>query len=176
MGTREQLAAAAVLALAACAPVAQAVGGENVTLRNAQGVTIGTATLLPATEGVQVVLQATGLPAGVHGVHIHAAGRCEGPDFTSAGPHFNPAGRQHGTGNPAGPHAGDLPNLTVGADGRGTLNGTAGGVGLTGTAASSLRNPAGTALVVHASADDYRTDPSGNSGARIACAVISPAS
>ncbi|HEX5868952.1 MAG TPA: superoxide dismutase family protein, partial [Longimicrobium sp.] len=119
-----------------------------------------------------VVLSAAGLPAGVHGVHIHQTGLCDAPDFTTAGGHFNPTSRQHGTQNPNGPHAGDLPNLTVDANGQGMMNGTAMGVTMVGGGANSVRKPGGTALVVHATADDYRTDPSGNSGARIACGVI----
>ena len=166
------LAGAAVLALAGCAGMGQLANTQTVTLRDSSGGTVGTALLTPATEGVQVVLSVNGLPAGTHGVHVHMTGLCDAPGFTTAGGHFNPTGRQHGFENPNGPHAGDLPNMTVDANGRGTLNGVARGVTLEGTGASSLRKPGGTALVVHAGADDYRTDPSGNSGARIACGVI----
>ena len=172
--TKRGLAGAAGLALAGCAGVGALADSESVTLRDGSGRTVAVAQLIPATEGVQVVLSANGLPAGVHGVHIHQTGLCDAPDFTTAGGHFNPANRQHGTENPNGPHAGDLPNLTVDANGQGSLNGTARGVTLEGTGVSSLRKAGGTALVVHASADDYRTDPSGNSGARIACGVIPP--
>ncbi len=168
------LAGAAVLGLSGCAAAGAIANTQTITVRDAGGRTVGTALLTPATEGVQVVLQASGLPAGVHGVHVHQTGLCDAPDFTTAGGHFNPTGRQHGTQNPNGPHAGDLPNLTVDASGRGTLNAVAMGVTLEGSGASSLRKPGGTALVVHAGADDYRTDPSGNSGARIACGVIPP--
>jgi Cu-Zn family superoxide dismutase len=166
------LAGAAVLALAGCAGMGQIADTQTVTLRDASGRTVGTALLTPATEGVQVVLSANGLPAGVHGVHVHMTGMCDAPDFTTAGGHFNPASRQHGFENPNGSHAGDLPNLTVDANGRGNLSGVARGVTLDGSGANSLRKPGGTALMVHATADDYRTDPSGNSGARIACGVI----
>lgn len=169
------LAGAAVLGVSGCAAAGQIANTQTVTLRDAAGRTVGTALLTPATEGVQVVLSANGLPAGVHGVHVHQTGLCDAPDFTTAGGHFNPASRQHGFENPAGHHAGDLPNMTVDANGRGTLNGVARGVTLEGSGAGSLRKPGGTALVVHAGADDYRTDPSGNSGARIACGVIPPA-
>jgi len=99
-------------------------------------------------------------------LHLHAVGRCEGPKFDSAGPHWNPAGRQHGHLNPAGSHLGDLPNLTVSANGRGALNFLVRG---------GLVDADGTALVIHAKPDDYRTDPSGSSGDRIACAVLAPA-
>jgi superoxide dismutase, Cu-Zn family len=146
--------------------------GEPVTVRNAEGRTIGTALLLPRRDGVQVVLQVSGLSPGPHGVHIHAHGRCETPDFQSAGGHFDPRGREHGFQNPRGPHAGDLPNLDVQADGRGVLNAVARGVVLRGAGDDALRRPGGTALVIHAAADDDRTDPSGNSGARIACGII----
>ncbi len=110
-----------------------------------------------------LTIEATGLPAGVHGLHLHAVGRCDAPDFTSAGPHWNPTNREHGSENPAGPHLGDLPNLTVGPDGRG---------GVTLAVPPGLLDGDGAALVIHAEPDDYRTDPSGNSGARIACAVL----
>lgn len=170
------IAGTAVLALSGCAAAGAIANTQTITLRDTAGRTVGTALLTPATEGVQVVLSASGLPAGIHGVHVHQTGLCDAPDFASAGAHFNPTSRQHGTDNPNGPHAGDLPNITVDANGRGTLNGVARGVTLEGTGASSLRKAGGTALVVHASADDYRTDPSGNSGARIACGVIPPAS
>jgi Cu-Zn family superoxide dismutase len=175
MRTRGLLAGVAVLALSGCAAAGAIANTQTITLRDASGRTVGTALLTPATEGVQVVLSASGLPAGVHGVHIHQTGLCDAPDFTSAGGHFNPASRQHGTENPNGPHAGDLPNLTVDANGRGTLNAVAMGVTLDGGAANSVRKTGGTSLMVHATADDYRTDPSGNSGARIACGVIPPA-
>lgn len=166
------LAGAAVLGLSGCAAAGAIANTHTVTLRDSAGRTVGTALLTPATEGVQVVLSASGLPAGVHGVHIHQTGLCDAPEFTTAGPHFNPTTRQHGFENPNGAHAGDLPNITVAADGRGTLNAVARGVTLEGSGANSLRKSGGTSLMVHATADDYRTDPSGNSGARIACGVI----
>lgn len=166
------LAGAAVLVLAGCAGAGAMTDTQAVTLRDSGGRTVGTALLTPATDGVQVVLSTNGLPAGVHGVHVHMNGTCDAPDFTTAGGHFNPTSRQHGTENPAGPHAGDLPNMTVDANGRGTVTGVARGVTLMGGGANSLRKPGGTSLMVHATADDYRTDPSGNSGARIACGVI----
>ena len=120
---------------------------------------------------LEVRVQAAGLPAGHYGVHLHSVGRCEGPGFASAGPHWNPTGRQqHGTLNPAGHHLGDLPNLDVDAQGAGRLEFAIAGAGLRG--ADGIFDADGTALVIHAAADDYRTDPSGNSGARIACGVF----
>ena len=112
-------------------------------------------------------VQAQGLPPGTHGIHIHAVGRCEAPDFQSAGPHWNPTSRQHGRDNPQGAHHGDLPNITIGADGRGMLH-----ADVAGASWAELLDADGAAVVIHATADDYRTDPSGNSGGRIACGVI----
>jgi superoxide dismutase, Cu-Zn family len=140
-------------------------------LRNAGGMVVATATLTQLTGSVRVVLEAERLPAGVKGVHIHAVGKCDPPDFTSAGGHFNPQGRQHGALNPQGPHAGDLPNLTVGADGKGRLESTTQLVTLL-AGPNSVFDADGSALVVHAAPDDFRTDPTGNSGARIACGPI----
>jgi Cu-Zn family superoxide dismutase len=107
------------------------------------------------------------MPTGTHGAHIHTSGRCEGPDFMTAGGHWNPAGTQHGSLNPAGPHDGDLPNIIIGTDGRGTL-----GVTVAGGTLDGLLDADGAAMVIHAAADDMTTDPSGNSGARIACGVF----
>ena len=119
---------------------------------------------------------ATGLPHGIHGLHVHAVGRCDPPDFASAGPHWNPAARKHGMNNPAGPHAGDLPNVEVAANGVLGTTVTLPGATLVGGggAAGSLIDADGAALVLHGQADDYVTDPSGNSGPRIACAVLRP--
>ena len=148
-------------------------GGAPMPLVDSAGATVGTVTAWETGGGVGLRIQAVGLPHGVHGIHVHAVGRCEGPKFESAGPHWNPASRKHGLSNPAGPHGGDLPNVTVAANG--TLNAT-----LTVPAASLSGGPGmlldadGAALVLHAAADDNVTDPSGNSGDRIACAVLQP--
>lgn len=160
----------ALLALSACA---QGGGVENATstsaaeaqLRNAAGVTVATATATPSADGLQIRVEASGLAQGTYGAHVHAVGRCDPPGFESAGPHWNPANRQHGSQNPQGPHMGDLPNLTVGADGAGVLEYAIAG-------ATPLIDSDGAALVIHAGPDDLRTDPSGNSGARIACGVF----
>ena len=138
-------------------------------LVNSAGQSVGTVRAWQTAGGVSFRISASGLPHGLHGVHVHAVGRCDPPDFKSAGAHWNPVGRQHGMNNPAGPHAGDLPNVEVAANGVLTATLT-----LPNASMTSLLDADGAALVVHASADDYKTDPSGNSGARIACAVIQP--
>jgi Cu-Zn family superoxide dismutase len=138
-------------------------------LVNSAGQSIGTVRAWQTAGGVSFRISASGLPHGLHGVHVHAVGRCDPPDFKTAGAHWNPAGKQHGMNNPGGPHAGDLPNVEAAANG--VLNAT---VTLAGASMASLLDADGAALVVHAAADDYKTDPSGNSGARIACAVLQP--
>jgi Cu-Zn family superoxide dismutase len=140
-------------------------------LKDKDGKDVGRATLIETSDGVRIAVTGYRLPPGAHGLHIHAVGRCDPPQFTSAGAHFNPAGKQHGTQNPAGPHNGDLPNLEVAASGEGGIDATTKLVTLQ-PGSTSLLGPAGTSLVVHAAADDYKTDPSGNSGDRIACGVI----
>jgi Cu-Zn family superoxide dismutase len=110
-----------------------------------------------------IKVEAEGLAPGVHGIHLHSVGRCDGPDFKSAGGHWNPAGRQHGRDNPQGAHLGDLPNLAAGSDGRANASFTVEG---------DMADADGTSLVIHAKPDDNKTDPSGNSGDRIACAVL----
>jgi len=165
----------AAAGLSGCAAVEPS-GGAPVALINATGQSIGSVRAWQTAGGVTFRIDATGLPHGVHGLHIHAVGRCDPPGFSSAGPHWNPAGRKHGMNNPAGPHAGDLQNVEVAANGvlatTVTLPGATlvGGVGAGGT----LIDADGAALVIHAQADDYVTDPSGNSGPRIACAVLQP--
>lgn len=138
---------------------------------NDKGEKIGSATLRQSKSGVKINVEVSQLPPGVHAIHIHSAGQCQPPDFKSAGPHFNPDAKQHGMKNPAGSHAGDLPNFTVGSDGKAKISMLAKSVTL-GDGPDSLFGPAGTSLVIHAGPDDYITDPAGDSGARIACGVI----
>jgi Cu-Zn family superoxide dismutase len=155
--------------VAGCSTVAEPQGGPPMPLINASGQTIGTVRAWQTAGGVTFRINASGLPHGVHGVHVHAVGKCDPPDFASAGPHWNPTGKKHGMSNPAGPHAGDLPNVVVKANG--VLGAT---LVLSAASMSSLIDADGAALVIHAAADDNMTDPSGNSGARIACAVFQP--
>ena len=146
---------------------APSAGGAHASLADATGAARGSATFVETSGGLEVRISGEGLPAGTHGVHLHAVGRCDPPDFKSAGPHWNPMMKHHGRDNPEGAHAGDLPNLVVGADGRGMVRFTVPQGSLSG-----LLDADGAAVIIHADADDYRTDPSGNSGGRIACGVI----
>jgi Cu-Zn family superoxide dismutase len=163
-----------IMLLAACAARQEQPATVAPTLTaqmiDSAGASAGSASLLESRRGPLLVLKLRGVPPGTHGFHVHANGSCEPPAFASAGPHLNPGGRQHGTRNPAGPHTGDLPNIRARADSsvdttlvlsRDLLSGTS-----LGPAAPAR------ALVVHAKADDLMTDPSGNSGERIACGVL----
>lgn len=164
--------AAAITVLGGCATAAKPTETILATadLRSTGGIAAGKATLVAIGGTVELRIAATGLAAGTHGVHLHTAGNCTAPDFASAGGHLNPHARMHGRDNPQGSHLGDLPNLVAGPDGK-----AASSVPLAGTLAdleSQLFDSDGTALVVHAAADDYRTDPSGNSGGRLICGVL----
>jgi len=155
----------------ACPIAVRAATKAKANLLNAQGAPIGTATFSEKSNGVQLELKVSNLPPGIHGFHIHTVGKCEAPDFKSAGPHFNPEGKQHGWDNPLGHHLGDLKNLNVGPDGKANIKILVPGVTL-GEGPNSLFHEGGTALVVHEKPDDGKTDPAGNAGARIACGVI----
>lgn len=136
------------------------------------GKNVGIAHLRETRLGVRVQVDVTGLPPGEHGAHIHAAGKCEGPDFATAAGHFNVNGGIHGVAGTPGSHAGDLPNLVVGADGKGSLLFYSPFLSLNPAMSNGLTFGAGTAIVIHAAKDDEHTDPAGNSGARIACGVV----
>ncbi|WP_375381480.1 superoxide dismutase family protein [uncultured Sphingomonas sp.] len=165
--------AALVLALAGCRSHPQTgsplAGGAHAVavLHNAAGIEVGRATASDVAGGMRVTLDAHALPPGTHGAHIHTVGLCDGPDFQTAGGHWNPTGAKHGAMNPQGPHEGDLPNLIVGSDGHGII-----GVVVPGASVAALMDADGAAMMIHAGADDLMTDPAGNSGARIACGVF----
>ena len=142
-----------------------------VHLKDAQGKAVGTATLWKSGTGIGMEANLENLPAGVHAIHFHQNAKCDAPDFKSAGPHFNPDGKKHGLENPEGHHNGDNPNFTVGADGKAHFKAENKDVTL-GKDSHSLFSNGGTALIVHAQADDQKTDPAGNAGDRIACGVI----
>ena len=172
---------AATAALAAVIPAfaddpaygGTAVKSVTATLVDTTGASIGTVQLHQDAAGVVLVrIDAAGLSAGAHGVHIHTTGLCEGPTFTSAGGHLNPTQQKHGLDNPAGPHAGDLAQIPPSFDGTDTYTATTNRISLLG-GPTWIEDADGTALVIHAAADDQVTDPTGNSGGRIACAVLS---
>jgi len=159
------IVAFALPALAFAAPAATA------EIKNAAGETIGTAAFHSAPGGVELTIRVSKLSPGPHGFHIHAVGKCEGPEFKSAGGHFNPTGKHHGLENPAGPHAGDMPNLVAAADGTASATVVLKSVTLE-PGEASLFHEGGTSVVIHAGPDDMKTDPAGNSGARVACGVV----
>ncbi|MDB4880702.1 MAG: superoxide dismutase family protein [Gemmatimonadetes bacterium] len=168
-----------LVSLAACTPAAMSsgdpstmrggAGSASALVRDAGGRQLGTLTVAEMPGGLHTTGTLSGLPAGTHGIHLHAVGRCE-PPFTTAGPHWNPTTRLHGFENPQGHHLGDMPNIVARADGSATVDVMTRGGTLRGAAAAMDAD--GLSVVVHASPDDYRTDPSGSSGARIACGEV----
>jgi len=165
-------AALPLLSLAACASYAPEMTNAppqvaSAVLRDASGAEKGTVTATAVTTGIRIDLAVNGISPGPHGVHVHTTGACA-PTFAAAGGHWNPDGHAHGLLAESGQHAGDMPNVEVGADGRGTLSYTLGG----GATFAGLLDADGSAFVVHAGPDDQLTDPTGNSGDRIACGVF----
>jgi superoxide dismutase, Cu-Zn family len=162
----------ALLALSASAAMFKNKGIE-VDFKTSQGQDAGTAILTPAGSGVKVKLNLMNLPEGEHALHVHQNAKCDEPDFKTAGGHFNPDNKEHGTKNPKGPHAGDMPiNLQVMADGTDHLSFVTDSISLKKNAKNSVFANGGTAFVIHEKADDMMTDPTGNAGGRIACGVI----
>ena len=159
-------------AIAACSghskPASVVPSAANTTLIDSQGRRLGTAAVVPSKSGGLLVLKLKGVPPGEHGLHLHATGACDPPSFASAGPHYNPANRKHGAKNPQGPHAGDLPNVVAHPDS--SIDTT---LAIPSAAVAAIGSGrAAKALVLHAQQDDLTTDPSGNSGDRIACGVL----
>jgi Cu-Zn family superoxide dismutase len=168
----KQFASAMILGLAGAALLAAASSSVTVSLKDAKGTDVGTAVIKEKKgAGVEIKLNVKGLPPGEHALHIHQVAKCEAPAFTTAGGHFNPDMKKHGLENPDGPHAGDIPNFMVTAKGTSKATLEDSRVSL-GSDMHSVFSNGGTALMIHAKADDLKTDPTGNAGDRIACGLI----
>ena len=168
--TRLIVTGALLACIALVAGPAQAQPKATAEIKDATGKSLGEAVLVQREGSVEIDVTLTGLPKGTHAFHIHETGRCD-PPFESAGGHFNPERKQHGKDNPNGPHAGDLPNIEVSDSGRVKMQVEVKGLSLDG-GPGALLDGDGAALVVHEGADDYKTDPTGNAGKRLACGVI----
>ncbi|EXS68455.1 superoxide dismutase family protein [Sphingobium sp. Ant17] len=164
------------LAASGCATTMSDAGSTTAPMASAKlmagdGAARGEAMITQADDGLHVVVKAMGLTPGMHAVHIHTTGTCTAPDFASAGGHWNPTGREHGKDNPAGKHMGDMPNMLAAADGTGEIDYRVAG-GMISGGAMPLMDADGAAVVIHAQADDNKSDPAGNAGGRIACGVV----
>jgi Cu-Zn family superoxide dismutase len=160
---------AALLAMAVSMP-ANSAEMANTQLKDSSGKAVGDVDLMQTPSGVLIKLQIKGLTPGEHAFHVHAVGKCEAP-FESAGPHFNPGNHKHGILSGEG-HAGDMPNLHVPPSGELTVEIANPAISLVKGQPMSVFDADGSALIIHAGADDYKTDPTGNAGDRIACGVI----
>lgn len=170
---KSSLVVIAALSITACKTGGEASPGYFADMRSTSGVVLGRIIIqAERTGGIRMTGDLTALPQGEHGIHFHSVGRCDVPEFTTAGGHFNPATREHGLENPSGPHAGDWPNLFANTSGAARLALSTTRLTLDAHPASGIIDADGTAIVIHAARDDQQTDPSGNSGARIACGVI----
>jgi superoxide dismutase, Cu-Zn family len=170
----------AALSLSACAQIDKGTVRSDIrlsafaVLKNKDDAKLGSAFIIQSKYGLELNVKLAGLTPGKYGMHLHEVGKCDGPDFKTAGMHWNPAGKQHGRDNPMGAHSGDMPNITISADKKGSLSVALEGAQMEGV--NGLFDADGTSIIIHASADDFRTDPSGNSGARMICGVLTKAS
>jgi Cu-Zn family superoxide dismutase len=169
-GRREAAPAGDTAAVTQDTATAASGGNPTAAMRDSAGKDLGTLAVGESGQSITLSGRLTGLPRGEHAIHLHTVGKCEGPKFESAGDHWNPTNKQHGKDAPGGPHLGDLPNLIVGQDGSVTVEANTPGGTLRGS--NGALDSDGVAVVVHAKRDDYKTQPSGNSGDRIACGVV----